>query len=849
MRLALWRSLATAILLAAASLAALAAGRHGGEVVHSRLYDFEYVIGQRSVSVYVEKAGQPFDVRRFEGTLWWRERTRLVNLKFVAVGQNHLRVSRIEPPLLPGEGIHIHIQPEYGPSEHRDIEIPGERPANVILPRPPLAKKPIRVQPPPEAMLPQATPARKPATVDGIAPERPPRAVTPPPLAGVGNDTAPRRELPSNPWPLLILLPLLLLDLLTGRILPGVRAWRLAVAAGRPEPNEHAADHAASGPAARGREADVGANAFAVLDIAPSATRAEVERAAQRWLALLQIGSQEARGYKTPLGAGERDADAIRQALAELRDPALRVQQELWAVPPPAADSGSSAPPAAQTLLDACLGGWPRGRIHAAPDRTPWPLRTLLLAAATGVAMIFSGYLFIALWLLMICFAVWLPCILFPTLIFERLLLPLGLPRLSYNFTAHRVQIGGSRWQYVAEGVLNAALVLLRHGGSQATLDWLHERMETVPALSEKALLASALLAALRGDQQLARFLLETAIDGERPKPSRRARRIAVDWLQIDAARARDWSRVIRFGQRGWSSLRRSLTIACLTERLLARAEARPDWQLRLLWLLAPQRRRLAPLLRAALATPPVQPPAVPQDVRRSTDVHGAVANFLGQLDALDWKHTANPDQLGPLLQAVLQLDQQLAAPATASAIEQRLRALAAPAGIVADSVLHGLRRRLRLLLTPVVAAWPQAAAAAAAPSLRLLVEEQSRQMFAEIATHCSDFANRTRELRMIEVEAEVAAWTGLRTQAEQLLRLDPSAEETLCSSVLVPLSNFAAFQFNQRLERSAGQNDALCRGLLAETIFSWLAEHTGSQPEEQAHLRDNLRIIRSTSG
>jgi hypothetical protein len=201
------------------------------------------------------------------------------------------------------------------------------------------------------------------------------------------------------------------------------------------------------------------------------------------------------------------------------------------------------------------------------------------------------------------------------------------------------------------------------------------------------------------------------------------------------------------------------------------------------------------------------------------------------------------------LLQAVLQLDQQLAAPATASAIEQRLRALAAPAGIVADSVLHGLRRRLRLLLTPVVAAWPQAAAAAAAPSLRLLVEEQSRQMFAEIATHCSDFANRTRELRMIEVEAEVAAWTGLRTQAEQLLRLDPSAEETLCSSVLVPLSNFAAFQFNQRLERSAGQNDALCRGLLAETIFSWLAEHTGSQPEEQAHLRDNLRIIRSTSG
>lgn len=842
MRLEFWRSLAIAILLAAAPLAALAAGRHGGEVVHSRLYDFEYVIRQRSVSVYVEKAGQPFDVRRFEGTLWWRERTRLVNLKFVAVGQNHLRVSRIEPPLLPGEGIHIHIQPEYGPSEHRAIEIPGERQANAVLLRPPLPKEAIvRAQP-----TPQARPPPTPAIAAGIAPARPPRAIATPPLAGLDNDAAPQRELPSNPWPLLILLPLLLLDLLIGRILAGVRAWRLAVAAGRPDPAQAAANDATS--AARGREVGVGANAFAVLDIAPTATRAEVERAAQRWLALLQIGSEAARTYRTPLGAGERDADVIRQALAELRDPALRVQQELWAVPPPATGSGSSAPPAAQALLDACLGGWPRGRIHNAPDSNPWPLRTLLLAAATAVAMIFSGYL---LWLLLLCFAVWLPCFLLPALIIERMLLPLplGLPRLAYSIVAHRVQIGTSGWQDVAQGVLYAALSLLWHGGSQATLDWLHERMETVPELNGNALVASGLLAALRGDHPLARFLLQTAIDGERPRLDRRARRIAVDWLQIDAAKARDWNRVIHLGQRGWASLSGSLAIACLTERLLARAGARPDWQLRLLWLLAPQRRRLAPLLRAALATPPGPPPAVPQDAGGGTDVHGAVAKFLGQLGALDWQHTANPDQLDPLLHAVLQLDQQLAAPATASAIEQRLRALAAPAGIVAESVLHGLRRRLRLLLAPVVATWPQAAAAAAAPSLRLLVEEQSRQLFAEIATHCSDFANRTRELRMIEVEAEVAAWIGMRTQAEQLLHLDPSAEETLCSSVLVPLSNFAAFQFNQRLERSASQNDALCRGLLAETIFSWLAEHTGSQPEEQAHLRDNLRIVRSASG
>lgn len=72
-------------------------------------------------------------------------------------------------------------------------------------------------------------------------------------------------------------------------------------------------------------------NPFFVLEVKPDASRAEFERAGQKLLALLEIGSDAACRYQTPLGLAERDADAVRQALAMLRDPGERALHELWA--------------------------------------------------------------------------------------------------------------------------------------------------------------------------------------------------------------------------------------------------------------------------------------------------------------------------------------------------------------------------------------------------------------------------------------------------------------------------------------------------------------------------------------
>lgn len=72
-------------------------------------------------------------------------------------------------------------------------------------------------------------------------------------------------------------------------------------------------------------------NPFAVLGCAPDATRAEVERAGQKLLGLLEIGAKSARSYRSPLGEHERTTDLVRAALAELRDPDRRIVHELWA--------------------------------------------------------------------------------------------------------------------------------------------------------------------------------------------------------------------------------------------------------------------------------------------------------------------------------------------------------------------------------------------------------------------------------------------------------------------------------------------------------------------------------------
>jgi hypothetical protein len=76
-------------------------------------------------------------------------------------------------------------------------------------------------------------------------------------------------------------------------------------------------------------------NPFYVLEVAPDCSRAEVERAGQKLLAMLELDLGGARRYGTPFGPGQRDAPKIREAMAELRDPQRRLFHELWVMSQP----------------------------------------------------------------------------------------------------------------------------------------------------------------------------------------------------------------------------------------------------------------------------------------------------------------------------------------------------------------------------------------------------------------------------------------------------------------------------------------------------------------------------------
>jgi len=72
-------------------------------------------------------------------------------------------------------------------------------------------------------------------------------------------------------------------------------------------------------------------NPFLVLGVAPASDIGEIERQAQRLLAELAAGLDGARRYMTPFGARERTPELVRAAIAELRDPARRLEHEWWA--------------------------------------------------------------------------------------------------------------------------------------------------------------------------------------------------------------------------------------------------------------------------------------------------------------------------------------------------------------------------------------------------------------------------------------------------------------------------------------------------------------------------------------
>lgn len=82
--------------------------------------------------------------------------------------------------------------------------------------------------------------------------------------------------------------------------------------------------------------AKIADNPFFVLGISPDASRIEIEREAQKLLGMLELDFAAVKTYATPLGDRPRTPEAVRAAVAALRDPYQRLVAELWARHAPA---------------------------------------------------------------------------------------------------------------------------------------------------------------------------------------------------------------------------------------------------------------------------------------------------------------------------------------------------------------------------------------------------------------------------------------------------------------------------------------------------------------------------------
>ena len=72
-------------------------------------------------------------------------------------------------------------------------------------------------------------------------------------------------------------------------------------------------------------------NPFYVLGVSPTASRTELEREGNKLLSMLQLGLKESKVYRSPVGEHARTEEAVRAAMAELRDPKRRLVHELLA--------------------------------------------------------------------------------------------------------------------------------------------------------------------------------------------------------------------------------------------------------------------------------------------------------------------------------------------------------------------------------------------------------------------------------------------------------------------------------------------------------------------------------------
>lgn len=412
-----------------------------------------------------------------------------------------------------------------------------------------------------------------------------------------------------------------------------------------------------------------------------------------------------------------------------------------------------------------------------------------------------------------------------PTLLVGPLLVRLRMPRVSYWTMRCCTPLHYAGNQHMG-AMLYATLSATRLRDPSAACAWLVGRFHANPVKGVVGQTILGHLAAMQGDRVTAQCLFES-ID-VRPRPARHsiARVTARDWLVMDATRRGDWFAAVRYATRSGSTSRWSRAVGGMARTIDGVGTPLPKWRLWLLWLVAPRRARLRPLLRRALAAtvrehePEIAPPGdLPAALALLAEVLARIAQRSADISSTEF------------VAAVQGVAVRLESAATKAQLGQRLAALGATPSRSADSIVSEFKSDLVRLILPVVAAHPQLVAAGRYhPIIAEVLSRLQGAAFEAIEMRAKDLSRRAEKKHSLDILSEWQSWAMLCDEVQRLLTLQPNAKATLFELIWGPLVNYAAFQHNGK-QRLA----------FAQDIFRWLRTHAGGNRQAIEVLDNNI--------
>lgn len=406
----------------------------------------------------------------------------------------------------------------------------------------------------------------------------------------------------------------------------------------------------------------------------------------------------------------------------------------------------------------------------------------------------------------------------FPWFFASRVLVPLGLPRVAYQWIRYTYDVS-AKIEHRGLAPVAAAWALCR----QPKLDedaaaWLEAEIAKAEPLRAAGLLAAGLLRSARGDAEGARRLIESIGGLDRRVRPPVVERVAASFLVADAAARGEWLRAAERGLTLGEGGREAWLLSGVAQCLLLEPMAPDRLGLWLRWALAPRRRATLPIVRRALAALDgafVEPEdEQPRRVVVETDAGDPFATALLLHASMLRKETApvTADEVRTLGHA---WDQVLGDRATERAVAERALSIGASG---AASALARLRASVEDDLGDLVlaAGLPLADLGPRGGLLERVRLRVRDRLLAEVELASDAIRRRCDDKRALPAIDEWREWIGLVAHYERGVRLSGADFRRLAFAKVHPdACALAVWLFNDRSQRPLG--NAMFRWLLGE--------------------------------